>query len=295
MAKRILFLIAIMIACCAPSFSQQKIKHVVLIGVDGMGAYAFKKAKLPVMQSMMANGSWSLEARTVLPSASAANWASMNMGAGPELHGFTTWGSKSPDMPSRVLDEYAMFPSIAGLLRKSRPESEIGFIYEWDGIGYLFPKAAVNKDLNCDGDVALTNAVVDYIQTKKPNYLFVHLHDVDSVGHTVGHDTPEYYASVERTDAHIGEILKSIERAGIADETLVLVTADHGGINNGHGSTTMVEMQIPWIVTGPGIRKNHQVQESIMTFDTAATIAAALKLKAPQVWIGRPVRSIFGK
>jgi predicted AlkP superfamily pyrophosphatase or phosphodiesterase len=295
MAKRILFFIAIMIACCAPSLAQQKIKHVVLIGVDGMGAYAFKKAKLPVMQSMMQRGSWSLEARTVLPSASAANWASMNMGAGPELHGFTTWGSKAPDMPSRVLDEYGMFPSIAGLLRKSRPESEIGFIYEWDGIGYLFPKAAVNKDLNCDGDVALTNAVVDYIQTKKPNYLFVHLHDVDSVGHTVGHDTPEYYASVERTDAHIGEILQSIERAGIADETLVLVTADHGGINKGHGSTTMVEMQIPWIVVGPGIRKNHQIQESIMTFDTAATIAAALKLKAPQVWIGRPVQSIFGR
>ena len=90
MAKRILFFIAIMIACCAPSLAQQKIKHVVLIGVDGMGAYAFKKAKLPVMQSMMQRGSWSLEARTVLPSASAANWASMNMGAGPELHGFTT-------------------------------------------------------------------------------------------------------------------------------------------------------------------------------------------------------------
>jgi predicted AlkP superfamily pyrophosphatase or phosphodiesterase len=295
MPKRILFFITILIACCAPSFAQQKIKHVVLIGVDGMGAYAFKKAKLPVMQSMMQQGSWSLEARTVLPSSSAANWASMNMGAGPELHGFTTWGSKSPDMPSRVLDEYGMFPSIAGLLRKSRPQSEIGFIYEWDGIGYLFPKAAVNKDLNCDGDVALTNAVVEYIETKKPNFLFVHLHDVDSVGHTVGHDTPEYYASVERTDAHIGEILQSIERAGIADETLVLVTADHGGIKKGHGSISMAEMQIPWIVVGPGIRKNHQVQESIMTFDTAATIATALKLKTPQVWIGRPVRSIFGK
>jgi predicted AlkP superfamily pyrophosphatase or phosphodiesterase len=295
MNKRILCCIVIMFACYLQSFSQQKIKHVVLIGVDGMGAYAFKKAQLPVMQSMMQRGSWSLEARTVLPSSSAANWASMNMGAGPELHGFTTWGSKSPDMPSRVLDEYGMFPSIAGLLRKSRPESEIGFIYEWDGIGYLFPKAAVNKDLNCNGDVALTNAVVDYIESKKPNFLFVHLHDVDSVGHTVGHDTPEYYGSVERTDAHIGEILQSIERAGIADETLVLVTADHGGIKKGHGSISMAEMQIPWIVVGPGIRKNHQVQESIMTFDTAATIAAALKLKAPQVWIGRPVQSIFGK
>jgi hypothetical protein len=50
MGKRILYFIAIMIAAYAPSFAQQKIKHVVLIGVDGMGAYAFKKTKLPVMQ-----------------------------------------------------------------------------------------------------------------------------------------------------------------------------------------------------------------------------------------------------
>jgi predicted AlkP superfamily pyrophosphatase or phosphodiesterase len=290
---RIFSAIIIFTICHFHSYSQQKIKHVILIGVDGMGAYAFKKAQLPVIQSMMNNGSWSLEARSVLPSSSAANWASMNMGAGPELHGFTTWGSKTPDMPSRILDEYGMFPSIAGLLRKSRPLSEIGFIYEWDGIGYLFPKAAVNKDLNCDGDIAITDAVVDYIENKKPDFLFVHLHDVDSVGHNAGHDTPEYYAAVERTDAHIGKILKSIARAGIEDETLVLVTADHGGVKKGHGGTLMEEMQIPWIVIGPGIRKNHKIQESIMTFDTAATIAAVLKLNAPQVWIGRPVTSIF--
>ena len=279
--------------CHFQLYAQHKIKHVVLIGVDGMGAYAFKKAEAPVLKSMMANGSWSLEARSVLPSSSAANWASMNMGAGPELHGFTTWGSKSPDMPSRILDEYGMFPSIAGLLRKSRPNSEIGFIYEWDGIGYLFPKGAVNTDLNCDGDIAVTNAAVQYIESKKPDFLFVHLHDVDSVGHQTGHDTPDYYAAVERTDAHIGSILKSIERAGIAETTLILVTADHGGVKKGHGSISMEEMQIPWIITGPGIRKNHQIQESIMTFDTAATIATALKLKTPQVWIGRPVKSIF--
>lgn len=293
MYLRIFSAIAIFTICHFQLYSQHKIKHVVLIGVDGMGAYAFKKAEVPVMKSMMANGSWSLEARSVLPSSSAANWASMNMGAGPELHGFTTWGSKSPDMPSRILDEYGMFPSIAGLLRKSRPHSEIGFIYEWDGIGYLFPKRAVSKDLNCDGDIAVTNAAVQYIESKKPNFLFVHLHDVDSVGHQTGHDTPDYYAAVERTDAHIGSILKSLERAGIAEETMVLVTADHGGVKKGHGSVSLEEMQIPWIITGPGIRKNHQIQESVMTFDTAATIAEALRLKAPQVWIGRPVKSIF--
>ena len=289
-------LVFLVIALVFSTYSYaQKIKHVILIGSDGFGAYAFENAKIPNLRAMMKEGSWSLEARTVLPSSSAANWASMVMGAGPELHGYTTWGSKKPDMPPRVVDDYGMFPSIYSQLRKEKPDSEIGVIYEWDGIGYLFPKAAVNKDQNADGDIAVTHAATAYIKEKKPNFLFVHLHDVDSVGHQIGHGTPEYYAAIERTDTHIGTILKSIEDAGIAESTLVLFTADHGGINKGHGLITMNEMQIPWIIKGPGIKKDHELSQSIMTFDTAATIAELLKLKAPQVWIGRPVKEAMSK
>lgn len=48
------------------------------------------------------------------------------MGAGLELHGFTTWGSQKPDLPSRVLNEYGMFPTIFSLLREQKPKSELG-------------------------------------------------------------------------------------------------------------------------------------------------------------------------
>lgn len=287
---RFLLLINLALLFSISAFSQ-KVKHVILIGSDGFGAYAFEKAKVPNLRAMMQAGSWSLQARTVLPSSSAANWASMVMGAGPELHGYTTWGSKKPDMPARVLDEYGMFPSVYAQLRKEKPDSEIGVIYEWDGIGYLFPKAAVNHDQNIDGDIAIANAASKYIREKKPDFLFVHLHDVDSVGHKVGHGTPEYYAAIERTDAHIGTILNSIKEAGIEKNTVVLFTADHGGVNKGHGLISMQEMQIPWIIRGPGIHQSREISESIMTFDTAATIAELLKLNRPQVWIGRPVKA----
>jgi predicted AlkP superfamily pyrophosphatase or phosphodiesterase len=273
--------------------AQPKPQHVILIGSDGFGAYALQKSKTPVLRAMMKEGSWTMHARTVLPSSSAPNWASMVMGAGPELHGYTTWGSKKPDLPARVLDEYNMFPSIYSLLRKAKPESEIGVIYEWDGIGYLFPKAAVNEAQNCDGDAAISSAAAAYIKSKKPDFLFIHLHDVDSVGHKVGHGTPEYYAAIERTDGHVGEILQAIREAGMEQNTVVIFTADHGGINKGHGSISMNEMEIPWIIRGAGIKQNHEVQSSIMTFDTASTIAKLFGLTQPQVWIGKPVEEVF--
>ncbi|MEA5258378.1 alkaline phosphatase [Arcicella aquatica] len=274
-------------------FSQSKIEHVILIGVDGLGAYSFKKTRVPNLRKLMSEGSWTMQARSVLPSSSAPNWASMVMGVGPELHGYTTWGSEKPDLPARVLDEYGMFPNVYSLLRKAKPSSQIGVIYEWDGIGFLFPKQAVDKDQNCEGDSATTLSAVGYIKEKKPNFLFIHFGEVDHVGHSIGHDTPEYYQSVEKTDTYLGKIIQSIKDAGIAEKTVIIFTADHGGINKNHGSISMQEMQIPWIIAGPGIKTNHEVTESVMTFDTAATIAKLFKLKQPQVWIGKPVMDAF--
>ncbi|KAA0992462.1 alkaline phosphatase [Dyadobacter aurulentus] len=290
---RLLFLTLFTTSILNTLHAPGKIEHVILIGSDGFGAYAFEKAKVPNLCKLMEEGSWTLKARTVMPSSSAPNGASMVMGAGLELHGYTKWGSQSPDLPAKVLDEYGMFPTVYALLRKEKPNSEIGVIYEWDGIGYLFPKKAVYKDQNCDGDIALTKAATSYVKEKRPNFLYVHLHDVDSVGHNAGHDTPEYYAAIERTDTHIGTINQSIKDAGIMDKTVIIFTADQGGINKSHGAITMQEMQIPWIISGPGIRKDNEVKESIMTFDTASTIAALFNLKQPQVWIGRPVTAVF--
>ena len=51
---------------------------------------------MPQFRSMMQDGCYTLENRSVLPSSSAVNWALMFMGAAPELHGYTQWGSFTP-------------------------------------------------------------------------------------------------------------------------------------------------------------------------------------------------------
>lgn len=55
----------------------KKVKHVVLIGCDGFGAYAVPEANMPRLKALMQEGAWTLKARCVLPSSSAVNWASM--------------------------------------------------------------------------------------------------------------------------------------------------------------------------------------------------------------------------
>ena len=81
--------------------------------------------------------------------------------------------------------------------------------------------------------------------------------------------------------------------AGMEDNTVVIVTSDHGGINKKHGGKTLEEMEIPWIIYGKRVKKGEELTQSIMTYDTAATIAWIFGLKTPQVWIGRPVKAAF--
>lgn len=90
-----------------------KAKHVVLIALDGWGAYSVPKAKdIPHISQLMAEGCYTLKKRSVLPSSSAINWASMFNGAATEIHGYTQWGSKTPEIPSRILNKHGVFPTI---------------------------------------------------------------------------------------------------------------------------------------------------------------------------------------
>lgn len=287
---------AILLAACISTTAQVKgVKHVIVIGMDGLGAYAFPKSDIPHIKSLMNEGAWSLEARRVLPSSSAVNWASMVMGAGPELHGFTEWGSQKPELPSRELDQYGLFPSIYTLLRQQQPKSEIGVIFNWGGYGYLFPKAAVNTWANPADTYLTIDSAITYLSTKKPDLLFIHLDEPDHVGHNIGHNTPAYFEQVHKNDSLVGKVIAAMKEADMWDNSIILLTADHGGIDKGHGGKTMQEMQIPWIIRGKGIRKNHEIGQSIVTYDTAATLAWIFGLKTPQVWVARPVTEAFEK
>lgn len=272
-------------------------EHVILIGLDGWGAYSFDKADMPNVKNMMKDGCYTLKKRSVLPSSSAVNWASMYMGAGPELHGYTEWGTRVPDLPSRVVDEDGIFPTMFGLLRRQQPNAVIGNIAEWDGIRYVCDTLALNLDRVISEkplNQSTTTAACDYIKSAKPTLLNIVYDEPDHAGHVAGHDTPQYYAKLHELDSCVAEIVQATKDAGIYDNSIIIVTADHGGIGKGHGGKTMQEMETPFIILGKGIRKGgNEIPESMMQFDIAPTIAHIFGLETPQVWIGRPVLSIF--
>lgn len=271
----------------------EKPGHVIIIGVDGLSPDGVMKADTPTLRDMMKTGSWSLQARGVLPTTSGANWASIIGGAGPEQHGVTSndWKVGEFNFPTSVTGSGGFFPSIFQVITDQHPEWEVGSIYHWDGFGNLYDHRFVDYDARGRTEDETTALAESYIKAKRPKFLFVHLDHVDHAGHHDGHGTPEYYEAVSKADALIARIRQATVDAGIADDTVILVTSDHGGVGKGHGGETLAELEIPWIASGKAIKPGVELDLPINTFDTPATAAWLLGAEIPYAWLGRPVRA----
>lgn len=271
------------------------IEHVIVIGVDALSPDGIRNAPTPVMDSMIENGAIKWRVRTVLTTSSSQNWASMIMGAGPEQHGVISngWERDDHSLPPIVAGEEGIFPTIFGIIREQMPNAEIGAVYNWSGFGRLFEKKAVNYDKTFSTEDSTTADFTEYIRSRKPTFGFMHLDHVDHAGHHYGHGTPQYYAAVSKADSLIGRVLSGIKDAGIAEKTLVIVTADHGGKGKGHGGPTPEEAEIAMILFGKDVKKGYEIKQQVYTYDLAATIAFAFHLTPPYAWIGRPIKPAF--
>lgn len=96
-----------------------------------------------------------------------------------------------------------------------------------------------------------------FIQTHaaKPFFLWVHYREPDEVAHEKGENSPEYSWNLEVNDENLGLLLDELKTLEIKDQTLVLVTTDHGFDEGGfnHASCTPHTKNLFLITNGNGI------------------------------------------
>jgi len=290
--------IAVLVLGCAALSARQIDEsaepHVIVIGVDGLSIDGVVTDGGPALRELMARGAWSLEARGVMPTLSSPNWMSMITASGPEQHGITSNGylKRMQEIAPACRDESGGFPNIFGALRAQRPASRIAIFHDWPGFAKLVERNVPDVMEHQRGPQRTAQAAIEYWKRYRPELLFIHLDNVDHAGHRSGWSSREYYRAVEEADRQIGAILAMLREAAALDSTFVLVTSDHGGKGHNHGGNSLAEIQIPWILAGPGVAPG-EIAASVFTYDTGATLAWIFELQPPACWIGRPVLAAF--
>jgi arylsulfatase A-like enzyme len=258
--------------------------RVLILSIDGLRPDAIYAAPMPNLIALMQNSAYTLTAQTVYPSVTLVSHASMLVGVCPSKHG-VDWNDYIPSKGYAIGTDLFDLAHAAGLqtvmhvgkekLRQiTEPSSLDKFTY-------------VN-----DRDLVVAQRLIDEFP-QDFGVLFIHFPLVDGMGHAYGWMSPEQLSVAFRADEALGKILAELDAKGLRDDTLIIITADHGGHDTTHGSSMPIDMTIPWIASGPGIVPGALIT-TVHTYDTAATAAYVLGLPIPPEWDGVPVYEAFG-
>lgn len=98
-----------------------------------------------------------------------------------------------------------------------------------------------------------------------------------------------YDCGVRYMDEHIGKIISNLEKQGVLDETIIVITADHGenlgelGIYGEHGTADHATCRIPMIIRWPGMLKQHVDHGLHYNIDLIPTLAELFNKPAKKV------------
>ena len=297
--KRFILLLMIGItgfySCQKAEKKDRKASHVLVIGIDGMGAHGLEMAQTPNMDELKKNGAWSMDARTILPSSSGPAWSSMITGATVEKHGVGNngWTVENKLLQPVFKGEHDMFPTIFGETRKHIPDAVIGAFYHWGTLSNFFEKGVCDVSKPGDSEDAATEMACEFLVEKQPDFTFVHLDHVDHAGHHGGYRSEEYAKAIEKADSLVGVFIEKLKEAGIFEETVVFVVSDHGGFEKSHGRSHPDEMIVPFIVSGQGVKKGYKIEHPVFIYDLAPTVGWLFGFELNEWITGSPLVNAF--
>ena len=252
-------------------------RKVVLILVDGMRGEAVPACGSAFAESMLKESTYTLKARTVMPSVTLPCHMSLFHSVDPERHGVLT-NTYTPQV--RPID---------GLVEKlKQADKKCAFFYTWEQLrdlarpGNLSDARFVNLHNYTGADDVITDEACGYIPQEKPDLLFLYLGDTDECGHDKGWMSEEYLATVRNAWECIRRVCDSLP-----EEYDLIVIADHGGHARSHGTDMEEDMVIPVIMKGPSFEKGKELTEEVSILDIAPTIAKLLGAQRAREWEGR--------
>lgn len=216
-------------------------RHVLLIGIDGLRGDALicaGCAKPPTISALIARGAFhgNVQAGGDQATFSGPGWGSVFTGYWADKHGVT---SNDINLPLKK-------PHVFDLIKQAYPTATTAVVADWANLTTnLRPKQADYVVANGAKDSQrATDAVKQWLaQTYAPTAIFYYLHNVDI--HACCYDplNPNYQQKILGEDAQIRQVLDAlVQRPNYhKEEWLIVLTSDHGGINNGHGGQSPEE------------------------------------------------------
>lgn len=245
---------------------------VVVLLIDGLGRTpAMRLTKLKEMRQAGAD----VRLTAAYPSKSRPAYITLLTGLPPELHG----GRNNRTAGTPGLDTLLARVRAAGL-GTACVGDRIGWFAELAFGGCESAKTTMsNEEFIRAADEALRG---------KAHVVVLHWLGVDWNGHEHGGASGQYAAAARDADTLV-EMVRE-RSAGRA----VVVIADHGhSARGGHGGDEPSVMEVPLVLSGPGVTKGAAPSEPAQAEDVASTLAVLAGVAVPAASIGKPLWEVL--
>ena len=162
---------------------------------------------------------------------------------------------------------------------------------------------AEHRDFDSPRDEELVGKAVDWIKADPSKPFFLALWTQDTHHPYLATSNDDYHVSdpslnrelntVHSTDALIGRLARQLDRMGLSDNTLIVVTGDHGEAFGEHGqlihgfTVYEEESRIPLLIANPQLIPNRvDITRVGRQIDIAPTILSILGIDEPIEWQG---------
>ena len=267
-----------------------KSSRVLIVSFDGLRPDAIAEANMVNVMALMQSGAYTLGAQTIFPPVTLPSHSSMLVGTCPAKH-IVRWNEYVPKNGYAIGIDLFDIAHAAGLrtvmvvgkekLRQVTEPASTDYFAFVDDTDRIEDRYRIEQ-------LAIQQLAVGF------SLMFVHFPNGDLAGHDSGWMSRRQLETYANDDESLGFILESLKSREMYEDTLIIISSDHGGHETTHGIDTPEDMTIPWVVSGPGISPM-QLTTQVHTMDTAATAAFALGLPIPPEWDGLPVYEAFGQ
>lgn len=239
-------------------------RHLILISIDALRPefYLDDAYGAPTLRALVASGSHARAATPVFPSVTYPGHAAIVSGVRPARHGIlfnviwspaggpSRWYEEAADLRVPVLWDVARgaglttaavsWPSTLGAridwlvperdyYRRDEPlellrRATTPGLFERLGVT---PQPGMFKNI-VEWDAFLTATTTAIVRGMRPNLLLLHLVQLDYFQHRGGTNGAELRPALARVDAHVAAVVAAVREAGIAGQTTVIITGDHG-------------------------------------------------------------------
>lgn len=271
-------------------------EHVFIISFDQGAPAGIQKADMPLFKEMASEGAHTWGAYTIVPSLTLPSHTSMLTGVGIQQHQID-WNNYER------LRGYAKVPTIFELARAGGITTAM--VVAKEKFMHLNKPGTVDRFIYTKDDpssLGVAGAFAAMLEDLKPGLCFIHFGEPDVKGHAFGINSPEKMQAFAESDQALKKIRDAVSKAGIADSSVFILTADHGchdiqdknGVTRGaHGSSSPDDVTIPWVAWGKGVKHDFTITHPVVQYDTAATALWLLGVSVPDSFWGRPVASAF--